>query len=66
MIGWKHCAVGVVPSVWPEPFPQVAIEAMACGKPVIASAVGGMGDMVIDGESGLLVEPGNVMHCEKH
>ncbi len=60
MMGWKHCAVGVVPSVWPEPFPQVAIEAMASGKPVIASAVGGLCDMIGDGDSGLLVEPGNV------
>jgi len=60
MAGWMHCAVGVVPSIWPEPFPQVAIEAMACGKPVVASAVGGICDMVIDGVSGLLVEPGNV------
>jgi len=60
MAGWVHCAVGVVPSIWPEPFPQVAIEAMMCGKPVVASAVGGMRDMVVDGESGLLVEPGNV------
>ena len=59
MAGWKHCAVGVVPSVWPEPFPQVAIEAMACGKPVIASDAGGLHDMIMDGESGLLIEPGN-------
>ena len=60
MAGWMHCAVGVVPSIWPEPFGQVVVEPMACGKSVIASAVGGIPDIVVDGESGLLVEPGDV------
>jgi glycosyltransferase involved in cell wall biosynthesis len=57
MAGWKHCAIGVIPSVWPEPFGQVIVEAMACGKPVVASAIGGIPDIVLDGESGLLVKP---------
>ncbi|KAI9134421.1 glycosyltransferase family 1 protein [Acaryochloris sp. CCMEE 5410] len=46
----------VVPSLY-EPFGLVPIEAMACGTPVIASAVGGLKYTVIDGETGLLVPP---------
>ncbi len=49
----------VVPSVWPDPCPTVALEAMAWGRPVIASATGGLTDIVEDGVTGLLVEPKN-------
>lgn len=47
----------VVPSLWPEPAPMVAIEAMAHGCPVIAARVGGIPYLVPDGEAGLLVPP---------
>lgn len=56
---WRRCLFGLVPSVWAEPFGMVAIEAMAGGRPVIASRVGGLADIVVDGATGLLVEPGN-------
>lgn len=47
----------VVPSIWPEPFGRVVIEALACGSPVIASQVGGMADF--NGPGVTLVNPGD-------
>ena len=49
----------VMPSVWYETFGLTIIEAFACAKPVIASNLGAMADLITDGETGLLFEPGN-------
>jgi glycosyltransferase involved in cell wall biosynthesis len=47
----------VVCAPWYEPFGMVAAEAMACGRPVVASSVGGLRETVVDGETGWLVAP---------
>jgi glycosyltransferase involved in cell wall biosynthesis len=50
----------ILPSVQDEDFPNVVLEAMALGKPVIASRLAGTPEQVVDGESGILVEPRDV------
>lgn len=56
---WRRSIAALVPSLWPEPFGIVALEAMAFGRPVIASNTGGLADIVVDEETGLLVTPGD-------
>jgi glycosyltransferase involved in cell wall biosynthesis len=54
---YSHAAVFVCPSVY-EPFGLINLEAMACETPVVASAVGGILEVVEDGVTGVLVPPG--------
>jgi alpha-maltose-1-phosphate synthase len=51
---YTHAAVFVCPSVY-EPFGIINLEAMACETPVVASAVGGIPEIVVPGETGILV-----------
>ncbi len=55
-----NASVVVMPSLWPEPFGLVGIEALAAGRPVIASRTGGVLDWLEDGVTGLCVQPGDV------
>jgi glycosyltransferase involved in cell wall biosynthesis len=55
----------VLPSI-SEGFPNIVLEAMSLGVPVIASRVGGIPDIVKDGETGFLVEPGNPRDIAKY
>jgi glycosyltransferase involved in cell wall biosynthesis len=59
MRSWIRASVGVVPSVCEEACPTTALEAMASGLPLVASRVGGVPELVPDGEVGLLVPPGD-------
>ncbi|AEF18080.1 glycogen synthase [Thermoanaerobacterium xylanolyticum LX-11] len=55
---YSNADVFVCPSIY-EPFGIINLEAMACNTPVVASATGGIKEVVVDGETGFLVEPGN-------
>jgi glycosyltransferase involved in cell wall biosynthesis len=57
---WQSIDIAVVPSTEPEPFGMVAIEAMMAKKPVVAANHGGLMEIVVNNETGFLVEPNNI------
>lgn len=69
LMGWQQPSVAfdhmgraaylVMPSLWYENFPRTLVEAFACSLPVIASRLGAMAELVSDGITGLLFEPGS-------
>lgn len=58
----QRAAFVVFPSECYENYPMSIIESFACATPVIASNIGGIPDIVHDGQNGLLFEPGNARH----
>jgi glycosyltransferase involved in cell wall biosynthesis len=62
---YADSTVVVMPSVWPEPLPNVALESNLLGVPVVASEIGGLKEAVIDGETGYLVRPGDAHELAK-
>ncbi|GAC1405356.1 MAG: glycosyltransferase family 4 protein [Chloroflexota bacterium] len=57
--------ITLAPSRWAEPFGIVVLEAMAAGRPVIASNIGGLTDIVVPEETGLLVPPGDSIALQR-
>lgn len=55
----RRSMFSVAPSIWAEPFGIVALEAAAAGKPIVAADIGGLRDIVADGETGLMVKAGD-------
>jgi glycosyltransferase involved in cell wall biosynthesis len=55
----RHAKFIVIPSEWYEGFPMVALEAYACGTPVVASRIGSLAEIVKDGHTGLTFGPGD-------
>ena len=62
---YQSCEVVVVPSLERESFGIVALEGMACAKPVIASDVGGLSEIITDRKDGLIVKRGDVYSLYK-
>lgn len=57
---FSRCDVVCVPSIWEENAPLVVAESFAAGRPVLASRLGGLVELLRDGVDGVLVEPGDV------
>lgn len=57
----KDCEFVIVPSEWHEPSPYVALQSFSYGKPVIASKMGGLNDLIKENINGLFFNPGNAI-----
>ncbi len=57
MQAYRSCRFTILPSILPETFGLVALEAMSCKKAIITSDIGGLPEIVVDGETGILVPP---------
>jgi len=58
---WRQCDIAAVPSDdFIESFSMVTLEAMACGKPIVATRNGAIPELIVDGVTGTLVPPGDV------
>jgi glycosyltransferase involved in cell wall biosynthesis len=56
----EDCEFVIVPSEWYEPSPYVVLQSFSYGKPVVASNLGGLSDLILNNENGLLFNGGNI------
>jgi glycosyltransferase involved in cell wall biosynthesis len=59
MHAWSRCLFAVAPSIWPEPCATVVMEAMAMGKAIVVTDIGGMPDLIDRSVNGIVVPPGS-------
>ena len=57
---YQWCRMTAFPSIYPEPFGLVGLEAMGAGRPIAGYAAGGVPDWLFDGKNGILVPHGNI------
>ncbi len=57
---YRRCQIVVLPTVWPEPFGRVPLEAGLARRPCVSFAVGGLIESIVDGRTGLLIPPGDM------
>lgn len=62
----RNAALIVIPSEWYENCPMSVLEAMAHGKPIVASDIGGIPELVVDGATGVLFRPGDRRALQTH
>ncbi|MDD5627222.1 MAG: glycosyltransferase family 4 protein [Patescibacteria group bacterium] len=58
---YRKADLVVMPSLWPEPFGRTALEGMAYGKAVVSTRHGAPQEFIQNNETGILIEPGNVL-----
>jgi len=63
---YRDNAVLVAPSLWPEPFGMVGLEAAMLNRPAVAFASGGIPEWLADGQTGRLAQPGNWAELRRH
>jgi len=56
---YERLDITVLPSLYKEGLPNVLLESMSMGVPVVSSNIGGVSEIVVDGETGYMVEPGD-------
>jgi len=64
-IEYARSSVVVCPTIWPEPFGRVPLEAGCVGRPIVAFSVGGLTENIVHEETGILVAPGDKQALRK-
>jgi hypothetical protein len=56
---YQRCQIAALPTLWPEPFGRIPLEAGLCRRPVVAFDVGGLSEQIVHGVTGYVMAPGD-------